>query len=487
MGTRLQAPPVRDDGLLIGGSWRAAARSFERHNPARPGELVGRSAVATPEDVAAAYAAAHAAARPWRQTLQTQRGAILVRAAELIEQRVDALAAMLAAEEGKALRDARGEVRRAAAIFRFHGGESQQPIGEIYPSATAGTLLQAVREPLGVVCVITPWNFPIAIPAWKLAPALMYGNTVVFKPAEIASGTAVMLAELLQEAGLPDGVLNLLTGYGGELSTALLGAPELDGVTFTGSNAVGRQIAAAAAGAGVKTQLELGGKNPSVVLADADLERATGCITRSAMLSTGQRCTATSRAIVVDELFDELAQRLVDAAERLVVGDPLEEQTEVGPLSGPAQYEKVTTHMRGADGDGLQLATGGQPGDPAGGYFVTPTIYIDVDPRHPVATEEIFGPVLALIRARDEADAIRLANDTRYGLSASVFTSDLRSAMRCAAELQAGVVHVNGETAGAEPHVPFGGVKGSSSGSREQGKAAREFFTELKTVYIEDL
>ena len=483
----VQQLTARDDGLLIGGRWRSAKNSFERRNPARPDELVGRTAAGTPDDVADAYAAAQAAAPSWRRTLAAQRAEILVRAAELIDQRVDQLATMLSWEEGKVIRDARGEVRRAAQILRYHAGEAQQAQGEIYPSGAAGTLVQAVREPLGVVCVITPWNFPIAIPAWKLAPALVYGNTVLWKPAEVSSGTAVMLAEVLQEAGLPDGVLNVVTGIGSEVGDALLSYPALAGVSFTGSNATGRRIAAGAARTGAKLQLELGGKNPSVVLADADLERAATCIARSAMIATGQRCTATSRAIVVAEHFDEMLDRLVKTSQALVVGDPLDERSDLGPLSSEAQFKKVSGYLERAAADGLEPLIGGGVSDPAQGYFVHPTIFADIDPNHAIATEEVFGPVLAVIRAHDGEEAIRMANDTPFGLSASVFTRDLRTAMRCAGELEAGVVHINGETAGAEPHVPFGGVKGSSSGSREQGKSAREFFTEMKTVYIEDL
>jgi alpha-ketoglutaric semialdehyde dehydrogenase len=477
----------RDHGLLIGGDWRPASSSFERHNPARPDQVVGTSAHGSPSDVADAYAAAAEAFAGWRATPAPTRGRILRIAGELIEQRVQSIATTLAFEEGKAIRDARGEVLRAAEIFRFHGAQGSQAFGEVYESAVATIAVQTIREPLGVVCVLTPWNFPIAIPAWKLAPALVYGNTVVWKPAEIASGTAAMLAQALVDAGLPDGVLNMVTGIGSELGASLLEAGPLAGVTFTGSNAVGRVVGMRAAERGIKAQLELGGKNASVVLADADLDRAAGCVTRSAMWSTGQRCTATSRAIVVRDVYDEFLSRLAAQCQALVVGDPLSDTTDVGPLASSAQFGKVTSYLELASREGLTPLLGGEYGDPAQGYFVAPTVYVDVDPGSAIAREEIFGPVVAVIAADDTQDAIRLANDTDYGLSGSIFTEDLRTALRCARELETGMVHLNGETAGAEPHIPFGGVKASSSGTREQGTAAREFFTELKTIYLENL
>lgn len=485
MTSTADAGAVTTFGLYIDGRWEVVEPTFERLNPARPDELVGRSSAATPAEVAAAYGAAAQAARLWALMPGPGRAAILVRAAELVAERVEEIARTLACEEGKVIRDARGEVLRAAAVLRFHAGECTQPIGEVFGSAVGDTMIQTVREPLGPVAVITPWNFPIAIPAWKIAPALAYGNTVVWKPAEIASGTAALLVECLDEAGLPAGVLNLVTGRGREIGDAILDDPRARAVTFTGSNAVGQSVAQRAAARGLKAQLELGGKNPSVVLADADLDRAVGCITRSAMWSTGQRCTATSRAIVVEEVYDEVVERLVVAGSALKVGDPLDEGSDVGPTASRSQFETVTEYLDVARTEGLECVLGGTAGAPEDGYFVAPTIYVGVDPASRIATEEIFGPVVAVIRARDAEHAFALANDTEYGLSASVFTTDLSSALRATRELEAGVVHVNGESAGAEPHVPFGGAKASSTGGREQGKAAAEFFTEIKTIYFE--
>jgi aldehyde dehydrogenase (NAD+) len=473
--------------LLIDGDWRASDRCFDRYNPARPAERVGTSAAASSTDVADAYAAAERAQASWAETSAIERGAILTRAAGLISDEADAIASTLVREEGKAIRDARAEVHRAAAVLAFHGAQGSQPVGEVYDSSADATLVQTVREPLGVVAVITPWNFPIAIPAWKIAPALIYGNTVVFKPAEIASGTATWLADALLRAGLPAGVLNLVTGHGREIGDALVSDPRVSGITFTGSNAVGRRIASLAAQQGAKIQLELGGKNPSVVLGDADLDRAATCIVRSAMLATGQRCTATSRVIADRRVADELVDRLVALASALNVGDPGDETTDVGPLSSAAQHRTVTDYIDRASAFGHDLLCGGLASDPDDGYFVTPTIYAGGDRRSPLVTEEIFGPVVVMTTADGPEEAVALANDTPYGLSASVFTSGLRNAMWAVRALEAGVVHVNGESTGAEPHVPFGGVKASSSGGREQGQAAREFFTETKTIYLEHL
>lgn len=479
-----EALPAGDHGLLIDGSWRATAEYLERWNPARPSELVGRSASATAADVDAAVSAARAAAPEWAGATAPARADVLRTAADLLLEREARIATTLTLEEGKAIRDARAEVQRAAAILRYFAGECLQPLGEVYASATPDTLLHTVRVPLGVVGAITPWNFPIAIPAWKVAPALAFGNAVVWKAAQIASGTAAELAGALHDAGLPPGVLNLLTGTAAQIGNALVAHPGLDAITFTGSNAVGRAIAATAAPRGTKLQLELGGKNPVVVLADADLDQAVACTVRGAMLSSGQRCTATSRAIVVRELCDAFAERVAAVVGELVVGDPLDERTDVGPLASAAQHAGVRGYLEVAAQEGLQLVCGGGTSDPAGGYYVEPTVYRDVPPASRLAREEIFGPVLAITPADSFDAALALANDTEFGLSASIFTRDLDRALAFSRRAEVGIVHVNGETAGAEPHVPFGGMKASSSHSREQGKAAAHFFTDVKTVYV---
>ncbi|MEO8690043.1 MAG: aldehyde dehydrogenase family protein [Solirubrobacteraceae bacterium] len=461
---------ARDGGLFIAGRWRPGERSLERRNPAQPGQLIGRFAAASAADVADAYAAATDAGRAWARVPAPHRGEILTRAAGLVERRMAPIAATLALEEGKAIRDARDEVCRAAAVLRRHGTDCQHALGELFPGHVEGTLVRTVREPLGVVCAITPWNLSSAIPAGKLAAALALGNTVVWNPAVVASATAALVTAALVDAGLPAGVMNLVTGTGAETVDALLNGVGLRGVTFTGPAASRRPVELRAAERGLRTRLESGGKNPSVVLADADLDRAAGSIVRGAMLATGQQCTATRRAIVVDEVFDDLAERLIEGASKLRVGDPLEERTDLGPLASAARLRAVTEYFGLAAREGLEPACGGIASDPAEGYFVQPTVFVDVDPASRLATEEVFGPVLTVVRATDTADAVQLANATEPGQSGSIFTRDLATAIRCAGTLDAGVVYLNGES-DARPDA--------------QTATAREFFTKAKTVYIE--
>jgi acyl-CoA reductase-like NAD-dependent aldehyde dehydrogenase len=409
---------------------------------------------------------------------------VLRHAADLVDARAEAIGRDLAREEGKTLAEAVGETRRAAAILRYYGGQTLEPDGETYPSHSPLTFLYARREPLGVVAAITPWNFPIAIPAWKIAPAIAFGNTVVWKPAEIVPLTATHLAAALGDAGLPDGVLNLVLGRGSVVGDTLVTHDRVDAVTFTGSNAVGRAIQLKATEAGKKVQLELGGKNPAVVLADADLELAAEQVARGAFLSAGQKCTATSRVIVEQPVLEELGERVAELARAWPVGDPLDEATKVGPLSSQAQLETVSSYLELAEREAARvLAGGGRAED--GGYFVEPTVLADLPATSRVVREEIFGPVVALLSAGSYGEAVALANDTPYGLTAALFTRDLGKALRFAHDIRAGVVKVNQETAGLEFQVPFGGMRQSSSGSREQGKVARDFFTQWKTVYLD--
>jgi alpha-ketoglutaric semialdehyde dehydrogenase len=415
-----------------------------------------------------------------------QRGEILYRAANLMEQRVDELGAELTREEGKTLAEGKGEVRRGIAILRYFAGEALQPSGMIYPSANPETFLYSVREPLGVVSIITPWNFPVAIPIWKLAPAVVFGNTVVWKPSELTPLLAARLIEIFIEAGLPPGVLNMVTGDPSEIGDAVTGDPAIDGLSFTGSARVGRMIQAAVTPRGVKVQLELGGKNPVIVLDDADLDLAVEQTLRGAMYSTGQKCTATSRAIVLQDVAEPFTDLLVSRVRELKVGDPLEEQTKVGPLVSSGQFERVLGYLELARQEGHRLLLGGDRVEgEAGGYFVAPTVYADMDPDSRLGQEEVFGPVVGTIRAGSLEQAIEMANSVEFGLSASMFTRDIARAFEFIREIRAGVVHVNSETAGAEPQAPFGGMKASSSHSREQGKSAVEFYTDTKTVYLD--
>jgi aldehyde dehydrogenase (NAD+) len=435
----------------------------------------------TPGDVEAAVAAARAALPGWAATPAPQRGEILFRAAALLSERAEAIGADLTREEGKTLAEGIGETRRAAAILRYFAGRTSEPIGEVYASATPGTRLQTLRQPVGVVGLVTPWNFPIAIPAWKLAPALAYGNSVVLKPASATPLTAYRLVQALVDAGLPPGVLNLVNAPGAAVDEAWLRHGGVDALSFTGSESVGRQIQARAVAAHVKVQVEMGGKNAVVVAPDADMARAAEMIARGAFLSAGQKCTATSRVIAVGAAMEPLREALVEVMARTVVGDPMAPGTVVGPVIDRAAVERIAGMREAALRAGAREVAIAEV--PAEGFYSPPTILEAVRPTDAIARDEVFGPVIALLSATDLDEALRLHDAVPYGLSASIFTRDLSTADAFVQRARAGIVHVNGETAGAEPHVPFGGMKGSSSWSREQGPAAQDFYTQTKTVY----
>ncbi len=476
----------------IDGEWVAASDGATTPdvNPANIGEVLGDFPLSGRADATRAVEAAAKAFPMWAKTPMPKRGDFLHRAAGLFEARADEIAEALTREEGKTLAESQGEAARGVSILRYFAGECMQPTGEVYPSASAGTFLYAERVPLGVVALITPWNFPVAIPAWKVAPALAYGNTVVFKPAELTPLTAWHLVDVLEKAGLPPGVLNLVIGRGGQAGQELVENSLVKAISFTGSNEVGSRIAAQATARGAKAQLAMGGKNPVVALADADVGKAVELTIAGAMLSTGQKCTATSRVIVQSEVANEFRERLAARAQTLKVGDGMEPDTYMGPLVSAEAEKSVLNYIEIGKAEGARLLTGGQKlrgGEYERGYFIAPTVFDRVTPDMRIAQEEIFGPVVSLIEARDFDEAVRLANHTRFGLSASVFTRDLNLALRFVREIEAGVVHVNSQTAGAEPQAPFGGFKNSSSGSREQGKAAREFFAQIKTVYLDPL
>ncbi|WP_253905242.1 aldehyde dehydrogenase family protein [Arthrobacter sp. H14] len=384
-----------------------------------------------------------------------ERGAILLRAAAVIERSADEWGPELAREEGKTLAEGKGEVLRAAQVFRYYGNEGDRTAGEIFSSPRRGENILVTRKPLGVIGVVTPFNFPIAIPAWKIAPALAYGNTVVWKPASTVPLLAIRLAQALDEAGLPAGVLNLLIGPG-SIGSSIVEHPELDGLTFTGSTNVGRRLAAEAAGRGVPIQAEMGGKNAAIVLADADLDLAAEQVMLGASRSTGQKCTATSRLIVADSIADEFLAILKTQAEALVVGDPAEGEVQMGPVVNDGARKSIRDGI-------LELPAERQPD---------------------LWTEELFGPVLAVRRAATVEEAFEVANDSEFGLSAALFTQDVTMALEAVDEIDVGTLHVNSESAGADPHVPFGGAKKSGYGPKEQGTAAREFFTHTTTVYL---
>lgn len=477
-------------GNYIGGSWRPAAsgETTENRNPANTAELLGNFASSDASDVDAAIVAAQEAYESWRKTSPIARANILFKAAEILASRQNEIGRELTREEGKTLKEGIGETGRAIQVLRYVAGEVQQPSGEHYPSMSPTTLLYTVREPIGPVAIVTPWNFPIAIPAWKIAPAIGFGNTVVFKPASLTPLCAVRLIEALHEAGLPAGVVNLVTGGAAKAGNALVRDERIAAISFTGSEQVGKSLKKIVAGGNTKLQLELGGKNPAIVLADADLDHAVTHLVTGAMWSSGQKCTATSRAIVDRRIADELTAKLTGRIAGLKVGDPLAAETQVGPVIDGEAADRIMRDIDRGKADGATVLAGGgrlEDNGRGAGYFVAPTLFGGVDPASFLGQEELFGPVLGVTVVDGYDEALAIANQVRFGLSASIFTRDLGKAMAFARDIQAGIVHVNSETPGAEPHVPFGGYKGSSSYSREQGKASREFFTQTKTVYLD--
>ena len=472
---------------LIGGEWLTGSGGELRSlNPARPSIVVAEGAGAVASDVDAAVAAAGEAFAAWAATPIHQRGAVLLAAADVADRNAEAWGLELATEEGKTRAEGVGEVRRAAQILRYYGNEGDRQAGEIFASPRTGEQILVTRKPIGVVGVITPFNFPIAIPAWKIAPALVYGNAVVWKPASTVPLLAMRLAEALTAAGLPAGVLNLLVG-GSAIGDAIVGHTGIDAITFTGSTGIGRRIASAAAARGVPVQAEMGGKNAAVVLDDADLDLAVEQVMLGAFRSTGQKCTATSRLIVTDAIADRFLTLLAERARALTVGDPTDDATQMGPVVNDSAHKSISTGIETATAQGATLVAGGVPytdGPLAEGYFVPPTVVELNGTSADVWTEELFGPVVAVKRAGDADEAFALANDSEFGLSAAVFTQDVTRALQAVDHIDVGVLHINSESAGADPHVPFGGAKKSGLGPKEQGGAAREFFTHTTTVYL---
>ncbi|WP_369220788.1 aldehyde dehydrogenase [Streptomyces sp. R39] len=471
---------------LVAGQWRSGdGDEFLDVSPARPHETVAVGRLAQAHDLDRAVTAARDAFPRWAATPSHARGRVLDRAADVLDAHAEDWGTELSWEEGKTRAEGVGEVRRAAEILRYYASEASRPVGEVFASPRPGEQIHVTHRPVGVVAVVTPFNFPVAIPAWKIAPALGYGNTVVWKPAGLVPLLAVRLAEALVEAGLPEGVLSLLLGNGA-LGGRLVGHPGVDAVTFTGSTSVGRSLIAACGRLARPVQTEMGGKNAAVVLADADLELAAGEVLAGAFRSAGQKCTATSRLVVQEPVADKFLTLLTERVSALRVGDPLAEGTEMGPLVSPQARDEI--HKAVADGvarRGTDLLTGGRTydDDRMAGAYLQPTM-VELAGEDPLWREELFGPVLSVRRARDLDEALALAEDSEFGLSAAVFTDDLRAVTAATERLDVGVLHINSETAGADPHVPFGGSKQSGYGPKEQGRAAREFFTRTRTVYV---
>lgn len=472
---------------FVAGRWReGAGEQVHDVNPAYPDEVVAAGRLGGKADLDDAVRAARDAFPGWSATPHPVRGHVLARVAEVLDANAEAWGTELCREEGKTWAEGIGEVRRAAEIFRFYAAEGTRAVGEVFASSRRGEQIQVIHRPVGTVGVITPFNFPIAIPAWKIAPALSYGNTVVWKPAGTVPLLAVRLAEALQEAGLPDGVLSLLVADSG-LGGQLVEHPGVDAVTFTGSNSVGGRLIATCGELARPIQTEMGGKNAAAVLDDADLALAADQVMAGAFRSAGQKCTATSRLIVTDTVADELLGTLVERVERLRVGDPLDPSTEMGPVITDAARDEIQTEVgKRIEQDHVRILTGGEPyrDEPRRrGAFVAPTI-LELTGEDSLWRDELFGPVLTVRRARDDDEALQLVNDSPYGLSAAVFTDNLRAVTAAGERLDVGVLHINSETAGADPHVPFGGTKSSAFGPKEQGRAAREFFTTTTTVYL---
>jgi alpha-ketoglutaric semialdehyde dehydrogenase len=484
MSEVLEAPARPALANFIGGEWRpsVSGRTYEKHGPWRPSEVIGELPASDEEDVNAAVAAALAAFPEWAGLPAAKRGAILNKAADIVEARAEQIAQDMTLEMGKPIRESRAEALRMSQVFRFYSGEGLRPTGERFEQMLTGSVAYTVHRPLGVVGLITPWNFPAAIPAWKVAPALVYGNTVVMKLAQEAPLTGLHLAACLEEAGLPAGVLNVVIGRGSEVGTPLVEHPDVKAISFTGSVPVGRGVREEATRLGKRVQLELGGHNPVVVMADADLARAVELVYAGAFWSAGQKCTATRRIYVEEPVYDEFRSRLLERMESGVVGDPNDPATEVGPLVNEKQLEEILAGIERGRSEGGTVLTGGERIDDEA-YLVAPTLFEGVGDNAFLSCEEVFGPVTSLYRFSELDDALERANAVEFGLSAAIFTSSLASARAFTERIEAGIIRVNGQTAGVDVHVPFGGIKGSGFGPHEQGRAARDFYTESVTVY----
>jgi len=468
---------------LIAGEWTGVDAS-DNINPSDTNDVVGRYARASAADTVQAIAAAKAAFPAWSRSGILERHAILKKTSDEIIARKEELGRLLAREEGKTLPEAIGETIRAGQIFDFFAGECLRLAGEVLPSVRPNIGVEITRDPLGVIGVITPWNFPIAIPAWKIAPALAYGNTVVFKPADLVPGCAWAIVDILHRAGLPKGVLNLVMGKGSVVGQAMLDSPDLAGITFTGSTGTGKRVALASIEHNRKFQLEMGGKNPMVVLDDADLTVAVEAAANSGFFSTGQRCTASSRLIVTEGIHDKFVAALTEKLKTLTVDNALKAGTHIGPVVDEKQLKTDTDYIEIGKSEGAKLAFGGElVRNETPGFYLQPTLFTEASNSMRIAREEIFGPVAAVIRVKNYDEALSVANDTPFGLSAGIATTSLKHATHFKRNSEAGMVMVNLPTAGVDFHVPFGGRKGSSFGSREQGTYASEFFTTVKTAY----
>lgn len=469
---------------FVAGEWLDGDAVTRNVNPSNLSDVVGEYAQADAAQTQQAIAAAKAAFPKWSVSTPQERHDALLKVSQDILARKEELGRLLSREEGKTLPEGIGEVTRAAQIFDFFAGEAMRLSGEKIPSVRPRVEVEITREPLGVIGLITPWNFPIAIPAWKIAPALAFGNCVVIKPADLVPGSVHALSEIISKAGFPAGVFNLVMGRGSVVGDAMLKSKDVTAISFTGSVATGKKIAEACIARMAKFQLEMGGKNPMIVLDDADLGVAVEAVANGAFFSTGQRCTASSRIIVTEGIHDTFVAALAEKAKSLVVDDALKAGTQIGPVVDKTQLQQDTDYIRiGQDEGALLYAGGEQPKRDTEGFYLTPAIFTEATPAMRISKEEIFGPVATVLRAKSYDEALAIANDTEFGLAAGICTTSLKHASHFKRHAEAGMVMVNLPTAGVDPHVPFGGRKGSSYGPREQGRYAAEFYTTLKTAY----
>lgn len=471
----------------INGKWSESESSeqLKSTSPANPSDILGHVQASTKQDLNKAVEAAKEGQKKWKKLSGAERGNLLFKVADILERNIEDIAETMTREMGKTLPEAKGETARGVAILRYYAGEGMRKEGDVIPSTDSSALMFSKRVPLGVVGVITPWNFPVAIPLWKMAPALIYGNAVILKPATEAAVTAAKVIECFDQAGMPEGVVNFVTGKGSVIGQGLAEHKDVTAVTFTGSNATGNHIGQTVAARGGKYQLEMGGKNPIIVADDCDVDLAVDAAISGGLKSTGQKCTCSSRVIVQEGIYDKFKQKLLEKVSEINVGDGLEEQSWMGPCATKEQYETVQKYIEIGQKEGAELVYGGSPvPSDSNGYYIEPTIFDQVTSSMTIAQEEIFGPVLALMKVETVEEAIDLANDVDFGLSASIFSKNIDHILSFIDDIEAGLVRINSETAGVELQAPFGGMKASSSYSREQGEAAKEFFTTMKTVFL---
>ena len=469
---------------FIGGEWLEGANAADNINPSDTSDIIGEYAHASAAQTQQAIDAAYQASLAWGNSSIQYRSDILDNIGSEILQRREELGELVSREEGKTLPEGIGEATRAGQVFKFFAGEALRPGGEFIDSIRPGLDVSVTRAPMGVVGLILPWNFPIAIPAWKVAPALAYGNAVVFKPAELVPATAHAMAEIIVNAGVPDGVFNLVMGTGAEVGATIVNHPAVNAISFTGSVRTGRDVALAAASRMAKVQLEMGGKNPLVVLDDADLSTAVECAVNGAYFSTGQRCTASSRLIVTEGIHDKFVAAVSERMGKLTVDHALKAGTDIGPVVDQRQLQQNLDYIQVGINDGANLVCGGeQVSRDTQGFFMTPALFTESSNKMRINREEVFGPVATVIRVKDYEEALATANDTEFGLSSGIVTTSLKYSSHFKRHIQSGVASVNVPTAGVDYHVPFGGIKSSSYGSREQGSYAKEFYTTVKTAY----